>query len=104
MGNINNLIAVEGGAIAARWHSKWRQPGYQYREDHKERDGKIWAIRGNWAIEKGLMKPGPNGYTDEITMVNEEPFCDCSYVYLYTLRALPDTMLTAKGLKAINQG
>lgn len=73
--SINKIIAEENGAIAAEWRSQWRQPGYNYREDHKERDGKVWAIRGNWALEKGLMKPGPDGYTDDITEPNEEPFC-----------------------------
>jgi hypothetical protein len=102
--DINNIIAIEAGAIAAEWHSRWRQPHYHYREDHKERDGKVWAIRGNWAIEKGLMKPGPEGYTDEITKPNEEIACRCSYRYIYTLRSLPDTMLTVKGQAAINRG
>lgn len=104
LADINDVIAVDAGAIAAEWRSRWRQPGYDYREDHKERDGKVWAIRGNWALEKGLMKPGPDGYTDDITKPGEEIFCRCSYRYLYTLRSLPDTMLTAKGLAAVNRG
>lgn len=95
--SINSIVATDGGAIAAKWHSMFRQPGYNYRPDHKERDGKIWVIRSNWAIKAGLMIPGPNGYTDEITQPAEKPFCRCSYVYVYTLKGLPADMLTKKG-------
>jgi hypothetical protein len=95
--SLNDIIATDGGAIAGRWHSQWRRPGYQYRKDHKERDQKVYAVRGNWALEKGLMKPGPAGYTDEITKPCEEVYCSCSYVYLYNIRDLPDDMVTAKG-------
>lgn len=72
---LSNIIAVDGGALAAIWHSHWRQPGYHYREDHKERDKLVYAVRGNWAIEKGLMRKGPDGYLDDITQPAEEPFC-----------------------------
>jgi hypothetical protein len=97
---INRTVAEEGNAIAGTWHSHWRQAGYDYREDHRERDEHVYAIRGNWAIKDGLMKAGPAGYSDEETQPAEEPFCRCSYQYIYNIRALPDDMLTAKGLEA----
>jgi hypothetical protein len=75
--SLADIIATNSDAIAAIWHSNWRQVNYNYRRDHKERDGLFYAIRGNWAIERGFMKPGPNGYTDQITMVGEEVFCRC---------------------------
>ncbi|MES2048866.1 MAG: hypothetical protein V4447_10725 [Pseudomonadota bacterium] len=95
--SLNDILAVDGGAIAAEWHSHWRQPGYNYREDHKERDKLVYLIRGNWAQQQGLCKRGKNGYTDEITMVGEDPFCRCSYSYIYSLRGLPEEMLTNLG-------
>lgn len=95
--SINEIIARDGAAIALIWHSHWRQPGYNYREDHKERDGKIYALRGTWALEKGLMKAGPVGYYEDITAVGQEPFCRCYAQYLYSLRVLPPSMLTRKG-------
>jgi hypothetical protein len=58
-------------------------------------------VRGCWAVEKGLIKPGPAGYTDEITRPAEEPFCGCYYRYLYNLRDLPANMLTEKGKEAL---
>ena len=94
---LNETLATGGGAIAAKWFSHWRQAGYDYREDHKERDGVVYAIRGNWALEKGLMKPGAAGFVDDITKPGEEVFCRCSYRYIYNLRSLPEDMLTAKG-------
>lgn len=73
--SINEIVAVDGGAIAAEWHSRWRVPNYDYRPDHKERDEQVYLIRGNWAQERGLVKPGPAGYFDAITRPGEEVFC-----------------------------
>ncbi len=99
--SIRDIVATEAGAIAVRWHSPWRRPGYNFRKDHKERDERVWAIRGCWALEKGLMKAGPNGYYDEITQVGEEVFCSCTAEYIFALRKLPDEMLTKAGMYAI---
>jgi hypothetical protein len=71
---LSETAAVGTGAIAGIWHSNWRQPNYKYRRDHRERDEKIYAVRGNWAMERGLMNKGA-GYTDDITKPAEEPFC-----------------------------
>jgi hypothetical protein len=95
--NLNNILATDGGALALIWNSNWRQPGYQYRPDHKERDGNIYVMRDNWALERGLMKLAGRKYYDEITSVGEEISCRCFATYVYTLRRLPDDMLTDKG-------
>jgi hypothetical protein len=96
--SINDVIAVGNGAIAGIWHSHGEtQPGYNYRPDHLARARKVYAIRGCWAIEKGLMKVGPAGYTDQITQPGEEVYCRCFYTYLYNLGSLPDDMVTKKG-------
>jgi hypothetical protein len=96
MASVDAVIAEQAGAIAAIWRSHWRQPGYDYRPDHKERDQKVFAIRGNWAMEKGLVGKC-DGYLDEMTQPAEEPFCRCYVIYIYNLRDLPAAMLTAKG-------
>src|SRR5208282_598858 len=100
--SLNHVIAMDGGAIAMIWHSHWRQAGYNYREDHKERDGHCYAIKGNWALQRGLMKAGSDGYYDDITKVGEEVFCRCWAQYIYTLDRLPDDMLTKKGREALD--
>lgn len=97
--NIDNIIATGNNAIAAEWHSHWRQPGYDYREDHKERDKLVYLIRGNWAQKNGYVKAGRAGYLDEITQPGEEVFCRCYVTYLYNLRSIPEDMLTQKGRK-----
>lgn len=99
--SINEIVATDQGAIAVEWHSHWRQPGYNFREDHKERDEQVYALRGNWAMTKGLMRPGQAGYYEQITAFGEEPFCRCYGRYIYSLRRLPDDMVTAKGREAL---
>lgn len=101
--SLNRTVAEGGGAIALRWRSHWRQSGYNYRRDHKERDGKIYLLRDSWAKEKGLVKPGDAGYYDEITAVGQEPYCRCFAVYIYSLGKLPDDMLTAKGREELEK-
>lgn len=100
---IDAVIAEQTGAIAAIWHSHWRQAGYDYREDHKERDQNVYAIRNNWAIDKGLMKKGAAGYLDEITQPGQEINCKCNAIYLLNLRDLPDSMLTEKGREVLKE-
>lgn len=99
--SLNAVIAEGGDAIAGVWHSHWRQSGYQFRPDHKERDEQVYLIRGNWAQSEGLVKPGSAGYTNQITQPGEEVFCRCFYAYVYHLRQLPDDMLTEKGRQAL---
>lgn len=95
--NLSQIVAKESGAVAAVWHSHWRQAGYDYREDHKERDEHVYLIRGSWAHGRGLVKPGNDGYLDGITQPGEEVFCRCRCVYLTAISALPEDMITAKG-------
>ena len=73
--NISAVVAEGGGAIAARWRSHWRQANYDYRKDHKARDGVVYLVRGSWALEKGLIKPAGRKYTDQVTQPGEEVFC-----------------------------
>ena len=100
---IASIVAAGSGAIAARWHSHWKQANYNYRKPHKYRDGKIYLLRDSWARQAGLVKPDPDaGYTDEITQPGEEVYCRCIYVYLFNLRDLPEKMLTEKGKRELN--
>lgn len=91
---LSDIIATDGGAIAAIWHQ--HHTTYP-RKAHTERDGHIFLIRNSWAHAKGLVKPGTYGYTDQIERPAEWVYCSCSYEYRYGLRDLPDEMLTQKG-------
>lgn len=99
---INNIVATSGGAIACMWHSHWREINYHYRVQHKERDQKVYALKGNWAIEKGLMNKGA-GFYEDMDAVGQEPFCRCYVAYIYNLRDLPPDMLTEKGKATLEE-
>lgn len=103
--SLSATIAENGGAIAAEWHSNFRQPGYDARPDHEDRDhgvsGRVYLVRNSWAHQGGLVKPGPEGYTDQVTQPGEEPFCRCKWIYLYHVRSLPARLLTERGVERL---
>ena len=101
--NLNNIVATDGGAIAAIWHSHYRQPGYNYRPDHKDRDGRVYMIRGNWALERGLVRLAGREYYDQITAAGEEVYCRCFVTYIYSLGSMPADMLTSLGKSEIQR-
>jgi len=97
IGSINAVIAQQSGAIAAIWRSHGRHDkAYDARPEHLALDGNVYAIRGNWAIEAGLMNKGA-GYTDEIEEPSVAINCRCYWSYRNHIRDLPESMLTAKG-------
>lgn len=100
---INATIAEGDGAIAAKWHSNYRQAGYDYRDTHKHRDGDVYLLRESWAKSAGLVKTGSAGYADTITQPAEEPYCRCRFEYIFHLRQLPDDMLTSKGREKLKE-
>lgn len=97
LSNLSAIIAVDGGALAGIWHSHADQVGYNYREEHKEIDGDVFVIRGNWALTQGLMKLNGHKYTDDIEAPGQLVYCRCFYRYIYSLRGLPAGMVTEKG-------
>jgi hypothetical protein len=100
--SLSNILAVNNGAIAGIWHSHYRQAGYAARPDHREMDGKVYALRGNWAIERGLMTKC-DGYTDEVDPPGGPVFCRCFYQWIYALRALPNDFVTVKGANELER-
>ena len=92
--NISETVAEGANAIGGLWHSNWRQVNYNYRVDHKERDGLFYRVPGSWADERGLLS-GPT--VDDVTRPAEEPFCRCQYRWVYALRDVPRGNLTPRG-------
>lgn len=101
---IDDIIAKDGGAIAVMWRHVRPQPGYEPRPEHVARDGKVYAMRGSWALASGLMKRGPHPYFDEIEQPGMPVFCRCWGQRIYTPRALPADMLTEKGRRWLLEG
>lgn len=100
---VDAVIAEDTQAIAGMWRDHGSvDPTYNARHSHMERNGKVYAVRGSWAIEKGLMNKGA-GYFDEMTAAAEEPFCRCYISWIHNLRDLPVDMLTVKGRKLLEE-
>jgi len=105
---VKYIFALENNPIAAIWRCGWygrldseseEEEEEEYPEtcNHKERDGHVYAVRGNWALKKGFMKAGPAGYLDEISRPQQELSCDCYLTWLFALRDLPTDMVTELG-------
>lgn len=101
--SLSEIVALDNEAIACKWHSHAGEAGYNYRPAHAARNDHIYLIKGNWAQEKGLVKPGPDGYYEDITSAGSEINCRCWVTWLYTLRKMPEDMLTAKGKEALSK-
>lgn len=99
--SINAVVAEREQAIAAVWHSHWREAGYDYREDHKKLDEQTLLIPGSWAVEEGYVKRTGVTFTDQVEAPGQEIYCRCYYTYLYALVDLPEELLTAKGKLAL---
>ncbi|MBX8634779.1 MAG: hypothetical protein KHF84_09805 [Thermoplasmata archaeon] len=100
--SIDAVLGEQNEALAAIWHDHGaHDPSYDARKEHMARNGKIYTIRGNWALQQGLMKAGKAGYTDQITEPAQEVYCRCWYERLYSLRDLPPDMLTKKGRETL---
>ena len=99
--NINQTIAEDNNAIALIWRHVHQQ-GYDSRPEHVALDGKLFVLRDNWAIQKGLMRKG-GPYYDEIEGVSVAPFCRCHAEYLYNLRDLPPEYLSLRGRDALDK-
>lgn len=101
--NVQQTVAESNDALGFFWRHI-HQAHYDARPDHEARDGKFFALRGNWAIEAGLMKRGPNPYSDEIDTPSVAPYCRCWAVWVYNIRELPPECLTEKGRLQISNG
>lgn len=109
--SIDEILAQDGGAIAAVWmHVK--EIGYDERPWHRKRDGEVFVFRGNWALEQGLVKLAGHTYVDAIVDAKGRPdgpsvpvYCRCTWGdVLYTLDDIAEVapeMLTEKGKAAI---
>jgi hypothetical protein len=103
MSAVDDVISMQGGAIAKIWHDVGQHDkSYDARKDHLARSGKVFAVRGSWAMEAGFLTKGA-GYTDEVTQPAEEVYCQCYWQSLYNLRDVPADMLTAKGKKELER-
>jgi hypothetical protein len=102
---IEHIFVLAGNPLAAIWHYSDldAQGEYQKTYNHQQRDGRVYAVRGNWAIEKGLMKVGPAGYLDAISSPGQELGCMCSLQWVTGVRRLPGDMIMDKGRSELDR-
>lgn len=100
---VSDIIAADQNAIAAEWHSHWRQAGYDYRVEHRERDRVVYATKGSWAIQRRLISAGEQGYYEDHERPGEFVYCRCYVRWIYNLRDMPKDMLTERGKKALEE-
>ena len=95
---VDDVIARDEGAIAARWRHAHPQPGYDPRPEHVARNERLYLLRDSWAHREGLVKPDRYGFFEDLDeRPGEAIFCRCWAQYVYGIDRLPASMLTAKG-------
>ena len=99
--SINEIVAIDGGAIGGFWHHVKEGGGYQARPEHEKRDGKFYLLRDSWAIQKGYIRKGSVPYYDTITAVGQEVYCRCWMTWIFNLRDIPQECMTRKGEEAL---
>lgn len=98
---LSGVVAKEFGALAGVWHSRWREEGYKFRAAHKQLDEKIFLFSNTWATKHGMVKPGVDGWAHDHDAPGMLPNCKCSFRYIYSLKDLPEDMLTVRGKQAL---
>jgi hypothetical protein len=95
---VDYIFGIEKHPLAAEWRYNQLDTQGEYKKtyNHERLDGRVYAVADNWAIQKGLMVAGPDGYVDDITRPCQEVGCMCSLSWIYSLRELPDAMVTPK--------
>jgi len=93
----------EGTYIAVEWQYSEldKRMDFVPESDHQKRDGAIYTLKGNWALQKGMMKPGRAGYVEDTDIPGEQLGCMCNLRWISSLVELPDEMLTESGREAV---
>jgi len=95
---IDYVFTLKNNPIAAIWTYNELDENCEYpmANNHQELDKTVYVVPDNWAIKDGLVNAGA-GFIDEIIRPRREIGCTCSFQWLFSLRDLPDEMLTKKG-------
>lgn len=88
-----------GEYVAAQWdYSKLdEQQDHLPASDHKDRDGVVYTVANNWALQKGLMTVGSAGYIEDIDIPARQLGCMCHLRWISSVSELPEEMRTAIG-------
>lgn len=70
----------------------------------KQCDGQVFAVRANWALNKGLMTPDSVGFIDDIDRPKQAVGSMCSIQWLFNLQNLPPNMIVVTGESTFRNG
>lgn len=100
--SVAHVVAMQNGAIAGVWHDRGTADhGYDARPAHLARSGKLFLVKGSWAMDEGLVKKAGLEYYDDLPdQAAVLPFCSCWVEWQTSPKALPEANLTAKGMEA----
>jgi len=91
---VDDMIAMEYGAIAKKWRHIIPRASYQSRKEHLERDGKVYAVKGNAMLKARKMKKGGRPYAEDLEDQPGGPvYCSCWWEAIYDIDDLPTDML-----------
>lgn len=68
---------------------------------HQKRDKAIYTVKGNWALQKGIMIPSSAGYIEDTDIPGRQLGCMCHLVWITSPADLPEDMLTDIGREAV---
>ena len=86
---INSVVAEQGGAIAAVWHSHKKTDYYDARPEHTKRDGVVYCYKTSPATVRGLVKKGNEPWVEDLPdppalLIN----CTCYFTQIYNVSEL----------------
>ncbi|MDA8416624.1 MAG: hypothetical protein M0Z78_06090 [Betaproteobacteria bacterium] len=104
LNEVNFIFNYRSGQfIAAEWDysNLDEQMDFAPSSDHQKRDGAIYTVKDNWALQKGMMIPGSAGYVEDVDIPGRQLGCMCHLTWLSSLTDLPEDMLTDIGKEAV---
>lgn len=100
------VFDLERRPIAAVWRYCEQDEDVEgpLKPDHKVRNDVVCAVRGNWAVQEGLMiVPNTAEYIDDVTRPGQELGCQCYLEWKFGLRDLPNDWVTDKGRSSLEE-
>ncbi len=92
------LTPAANNAIAMVWrYSPWSC----LVSSHRDLDERLYAVRGNWALQKGLMLVPSGGFSDEVKSRRRELGCMCTFQFVFNVTGLPTDTLTPAGIAMV---
>lgn len=89
--------------IAVEWEfsNLDEQTDFAPASGHQKRDKTVYTVKGNWALQKGMMIPSSAGYIEDTDIPGRQLGCMCNLMWISSPAQLPEDMLTDIGREAV---